>query len=234
MKPLPRFLSYMAVAGALTVPSFAEDSLARKLSEQLAFQPVTIAVPSVRAIPVEPPVFLRMGGGVLGGRMRLPPPGRVLPNRPLQRPASLLPADPTPLLCQAYLGYTSVRVFVLKPELIWPGYFPNEASVKELFSLLVEGLEPEDDVWYPQFGDQANPNAYRSVVGFVPDVLIEFSGETSLTVEVDLRRYHAIIRLGDKWGGYTLDKFCCRSIESTLEQMGPGQLCSFGDVEGKP
>ncbi|MGA2691420.1 MAG: hypothetical protein ABSF76_03555 [Opitutaceae bacterium] len=72
---------------------------------------------------------------------------------------------------------------MLKPELIWPGYFPNEASVKELFSLLVEGLEPEDDVWYPQFGDQANPNAYRSVVGFVPDVLIEFSGETSLTVE---------------------------------------------------
>lgn len=123
MKTVLFFLGSVAFAGALPTSSHAEDNPEKKVSEQLKFQPVTFAVPSLSEFSVMPPPlsgYLPSGSSMR--RMRLPPPGRELrfSNSPQQRPANLLPEDPTPLLCQAYLAHTAVSVAVLKPEIaLW-------------------------------------------------------------------------------------------------------------------
>ena len=144
--------------------------------------------------------------------------------------ATKLPVDPTLVLGSAYLRCRIIKAAIIDsrvPVASYPaGYFgdfeyegllvsdwlefADEAMLRRLFGLSVE-LAGEPDFWEPDFdakdGHDIMLADYRKDSGFTPEVLLEFFGETTLRVEINLTTERLLIQAGDRWECYGLDKW---------------------------
>lgn len=98
--------------------------------------------------------------------------------------------------------------------------FTDEATLRQVFALLVEAIgEPDDepyDWWLEAPGPKMSPADFRQHSGFVPELSFEFVGEVPLRVEFNLRQRRLLIQAADRWGVYALDRWSAAALRDLL------------------
>ena len=87
--------------------------------------------------------------------------------------------------------------------------FADEARLRELFALLVEAIGGRDDLFEFWPDGPVGGTSLRDIrweTGFVPDQAFEFAGELPVRVEVSFAQQRVLVRAGDKWDIYALDR----------------------------
>jgi len=187
--------------------------------------------------PLDPWRGLGAGAGRCGGTM-FPRVGLPLLSL-VSRPSKL--ADPVAALGDAYLKCQSMRLKRLEPrvpvELYPVGYFDewvqdgwliteraetdDEVRMQRLFSLLAEAIgepEDEDDCWIdePLCGASSSGRDIQLMAGLKPELAVEFVGGTPLCVDLSFAQARMLIRSGDRWGSFALNRQCTRALLELL------------------
>ena len=159
------------------------------------------------------------------------------------RPSSL-PADPLLVLGEGYLKCRMITAMLFEPtvsvEFYPPGYFgeyeyagllasdrfefTEEKTLERIFQLLTEVARPRnlDEYEYREIDDLEFEDAdlkladYRKLVGFVPELLFEFSGEKILRVEINLTSGQLLIQAEEKWDAFEIDRPSAAALRALL------------------
>jgi hypothetical protein len=95
----------------------------------------------------------------------------------------------------------------------------DELLLRQAFLLLVEALGEADDADEYCFGDaapEATISDHRRDTDFRPEVFLIFSGTDPLYVEMSLSQMRMLIRAGDKWETYVLDRWGADALKDFL------------------
>jgi hypothetical protein len=98
--------------------------------------------------------------------------------------------------------------------------FTDEVVLRQVFALLVEAVDgPEDllEYWTGELDAVGSVADYRQTTGFVPEMTFEFRGAGSVRMELNTGQGRMLIRAGDKWGGYLLDRGSAAALKQLLE-----------------
>lgn len=157
-----------------------------------------------------------------------------------------LPDDPTLILGAGYLKCERIDISILEPRVHVESYptgyfgdhvyenvliekrveFSDEAVLRQLFFLMVEAATGVDDNWSFLLDDMnadLNVADFRKATGFIPELLIEFVGETNVRVEMNLNRRRVLILSGDRWEVYELHSKSAAAVEN-IAIKGPAAL----------
>ncbi len=102
--------------------------------------------------------------------------------------------------------------------------FSDEPTLQQVFGLLAETAEePESDwAWYFEGWDDPELKLveYRNKTRFTPELLLEFVGETTVRIELNLTTRRLLVQTGERWEMYTLDQRSGAALQNlvTAEQ----------------
>ncbi|HWA24747.1 MAG TPA: hypothetical protein VG734_03660, partial [Lacunisphaera sp.] len=161
------------------------------------------------------------------------------------RPSKL--AAPIPTLAEAYLKCRGITTSLLEPEVDLDGYpagyfgdwaqdgllavdraeLTDESEMMQLFELLAEAIgdaENSDENWIT--GETPNPpvpspGECRRILRFLPDLAVNFVGPVPLRVELSLAQGRVLLRAGDKWDIYSLDRQGAKALKKLLRWAEP-------------
>lgn len=148
-------------------------------------------------------------------------------------------SDPIGLLSAAFRSCQSMSAMRLDlhadVESYGEGYFGNwtragrlvtgrveltdEPKLRHAFRLLVESLGEADDpdeYWLGDVPPETTLNDYRRDTDFRPDMFVIFSGTDPLYVELSLSQMRMLVRAGDNWEAYGLDRWGVDALKDFL------------------
>jgi len=97
--------------------------------------------------------------------------------------------------------------------------FTDEERIRQVFALLVEAVGDPDVTFDDEIemsGFQESVANYRQDTGFVPELIFEFAGAVPLRFEINVSQHRLLVQAGDKWGGYTLDRWSATALQELL------------------
>jgi hypothetical protein len=158
----------------------------------------------------------------------------------LEPRATALPVDPTLILAEAYRKCRMVKAAMIEASVRVASYpadyfgefeydgllvsdwfeFSDETVLRQLFGLFVEARK-EPDYGEMDFDEMTGLDLkladYRINTGFIPDLLFEFIGDTTLRVEINLRTERMLILTGERWEAYTFDQWSVAALKQLME-----------------
>jgi hypothetical protein len=235
-KTLAAYLAIMAL-------SLRADDALEKLSDQTERNLSSFIAASLTPVSLKGTQLMHFGGGVERWYII---PGGILPGPIPVRPPTLLPANPLPILDDAYLNCTSIRITRTESEVRLQNYTKScisdsangehlvgekietvdELSMKEIFAQIADGIDGLEDVafLYSLNGDTSLAH-FEQIACFTPAFVTEFIGSRRLTVEIDLKNRLALFIANGRWGSYHLDAPEATRLQEFLEKQmyGPNQ-----------
>ena len=147
--------------------------------------------------------------------------------------------DPVATIGAAYLQSRVVKAVLLDPDVVVDSYpegffgswvrdgilithrreMTDEVATQQVFALLAEaiaGPDPEIEYWFTDSTAKTSQAAYLRSTGFVPEIIIEFAGETPLRVDLNTRQGRILVRAGDCWGFFALDQWSGAALKALL------------------
>jgi hypothetical protein len=230
----------IAALAAIVALSSRGNDVVDRLSDQTGKMLPSYVATSLKPVPVKDSQVVHFSGGISGGhfiegRSILQP----IPIPKPVRPADLLPVDLLPILDDAYLHCTAIRIakVALDADLrAFPnGYFKSdnargyfiaekievvdERSLKKIFAQIAEGIDGfEDEMFLYSLNGDGSLAHYKKEVCFAPDYIADFLGERRLTIEIDLKSRRAVFESADgRWGSCEFDSIETASLRGLFE-----------------
>ena len=89
-----------------------------------------------------------------------------------------------------------------------------------VFSLLAEAIDGSDylseEVWLESGQPDISVGDYRRSSGFVPDLVVDMAGDSSVRVEIDLIQERILVQSGADWESYVMDRLSAAALKELL------------------
>jgi len=153
--------------------------------------------------------------------------------------ATKLPVDPVFILADGYRKCRSITASLLEPRVMVGAYpigyfgdftyegvlvsdrleFSDEPGLQQLFGLMVRLAKEPEDYWDPGF-EWKDPDLklteYRDQTQFTPELVLEFVGETTVRLEINLTTKRLLVQSGERWEMYDLDQKSAAALKEVL------------------